>query len=151
VILGALRIPGSTTSDAGSEGIEKAAWPTSRFQQLPTPVNNYKMPVYSLELSPSIESTLVISTLPSPHFRMSITMSQPLFLWDPFAIYKGPREKDRLCCGLTKRGTRCQLLVTEDVHNAGVKMLHSLACQPFDLPAFQNKLPDIVGHFLCKR
>lgn len=78
-------------------------------------------------------------------------MSQPLFLWDPFAICEGPREKDRLCCGLTKRGTRCQLLVTEDVHNAGVKMLHTLACQPFDLPALQNKLPDIVAHFLCKR
>jgi hypothetical protein len=78
-------------------------------------------------------------------------MSQPLFLWDPFAICEGPREKDRICCGLTKRGTPCKLYITEDVHNAGVKKLHTLACQPFHLPTFQHKLHDIVPHFLCAR
>jgi hypothetical protein len=78
-------------------------------------------------------------------------MSQSLFLWDPFAIFEGPREKDRICCGLTKRGTPCKLYITEDVHNAGVKKLHTLACQPFDPLILQHRLPDIVADFLCAR
>ncbi|KAJ5330572.1 hypothetical protein N7476_000355 [Penicillium atrosanguineum] len=78
-------------------------------------------------------------------------MPQPLPLWDAFAICEGPSKDDRTCCGLTKRGTLCKLYVTEDVHKAGIEKLNSLARQPFDLPVLQDRLHDIVPHFLCAR
>lgn len=78
-------------------------------------------------------------------------MPQFLSLWDAFAICEGPSKDDRACCGLTKRGTPCKLYVTEDVHKAGVEKLNSLARQPFDLPVLQDRLHDIVPHFLCTR
>jgi hypothetical protein len=77
-------------------------------------------------------------------------MSHSLFLWDPFAILEGPREKDRFCRGLTKRGTPCKLYITEEVHTAGVKKLHSLACQPSDPLIPQYRLQDIVALRLCE-
>ena len=95
-------------------------------------------------------------SIPSPShsrifYHFPVTMPQSLPLWDAFAICEGPRKEDRACCGLTKRGTPCKLYVTEDVHKAGVKKLNALACHPFDLPVLQDRLHDIVPHFLCAR
>ena len=95
-------------------------------------------------------------SIPSPShsrifYHFPVTMPQSLPLWDAFAICEGPRKEDRACCGLTKRGTPCKLYVTEDVHKAGVKKLNTLACHPFDIPILQDRLHDIVPHFLCAR
>lgn len=83
--------------------------------------------------------------------HLTVIMPQSLLLWDAFAICDVPDKENRTCCGLTKRGTRCKLYVTEDVHKAGVKKLNALACHPFDLPLLQQRLHDIVPHFLCER
>ena len=82
---------------------------------------------------------------------LTVIMPQSPLLWDAFAICDVPDKENRTCCGLTKRGTRCKLYVTEDVHKAGIKKLNALACHPFDLPLLQDRLHNIVPHFLCER
>ncbi|KAJ5938449.1 hypothetical protein N7466_001583 [Penicillium verhagenii] len=78
-------------------------------------------------------------------------MPQSLLLWDAFAICDVPDKEDRTCCGLTKRGKPCKLFVTEEFHQMGVKKLNKLSRDPFDLRTLQDKLQNIVPHFLCAR
>ncbi|KAI2734043.1 hypothetical protein DTO013E5_10222 [Penicillium roqueforti] len=79
-------------------------------------------------------------------------MSDPQWLWDPlFVCQMGPLQEEKTCCGITKKGYACKLVVKKETLKEGRQKLSNLARSPFDLSTLDFQLNGIVSFFLCKK
>ncbi|KAF3004637.1 hypothetical protein E8E15_000111 [Penicillium rubens] len=79
-------------------------------------------------------------------------MSDPQWLWDPLSICEmGPIRETKTCCGITKKGDACKLIVKKDTLKEGRHKLNNLARGPFNLSTLDSQLSDLVSFFLCKQ
>ncbi|KAK9846846.1 zinc finger protein [Penicillium brevicompactum] len=79
-------------------------------------------------------------------------MSDPQWLWDPlFVCQMGPLQEEKTCCGITKKGDACKLVVKKETLKEGRQRLSNLARSPFDLSTLDSQLNGIVSFFLCKK
>lgn len=61
-------------------------------------------------------------------------MSDPQWLWNPlFVCQMGPLQEEKTCCGITKKGDACKLIVKKETLKEGRQKLSNLARSPFDL------------------
>ncbi|KAJ6022346.1 uncharacterized protein N7446_014146 [Penicillium canescens] len=79
-------------------------------------------------------------------------MSDSQWLWDPLTICQmGPLRENKTCCGITKKGDACQLIVKKETLKEGRHKLNNLARSPFNLSTLDSQLSDIAPFFLCKQ
>ncbi|CAI7611005.1 unnamed protein product [Penicillium viridicatum] len=79
-------------------------------------------------------------------------MSDSQWLWDPLTICQmGPLRENKTCCGITKKGDACQLIVKKETLKEGRHKLDNLARSPFNLSTLDSQLSDLVSFFLCKK
>ncbi|OQD77417.1 hypothetical protein PENANT_c103G10207 [Penicillium antarcticum] len=79
-------------------------------------------------------------------------MSDSQWLWDPLTICQmGPLRENKTCCGITKKGDACKLIVKKETLKEGRHKLNDLARSPFDLSTLDSQLSDLVSFFLCKQ
>ncbi|CAG8214282.1 unnamed protein product [Penicillium salamii] len=79
-------------------------------------------------------------------------MSDPQWLWNPlFVCQMGPLQEEKTCCGITKKGYACKLVVKKETLKEGRQKLSNLARSPFDLSTLDSQLDGIVSFFLCKK
>ncbi|KAJ5971722.1 uncharacterized protein N7479_001640 [Penicillium vulpinum] len=79
-------------------------------------------------------------------------MSDSQWLWDPLSICEmGPLRVTKTCCGITKKGDACKLIVKKETLKEGRHKLNNLARRPFVLSTLDSQLSDLVSLFLCKQ
>ncbi|OGE46590.1 hypothetical protein PENARI_c175G11100, partial [Penicillium arizonense] len=93
-----------------------------------------------------------LDTFLASHPRTTLKMSDSQWLWDPLTICQmGPLRENKTCCGITKKGDACQLIVKKETLKEGRHKLDNLARSPFNLSTLDSQLSDLVSFFLCKK
>ncbi|OQE11165.1 hypothetical protein PENFLA_c080G09586 [Penicillium flavigenum] len=79
-------------------------------------------------------------------------MSDSQWLWDPLSVCEmGPLREIKTCCGITKKGDACKLIVKKETLKEGRHKLNNLARGSFNLSTLDSQLSDLVSFFLCKQ